>query len=92
MVNSTTYEEANMAVGNWLRQRSRWIKGYMQTFLVHSRHPVRLVRAIGLRQALGFLLTIGGTPATFLLTPVLWVLFALSLALPPGSARRCPRG
>ena len=82
VVNSTTYEEANMAVGNWLRQRSRWIKGYMQTFLVHSRHPVRLVRAIGLRQAIGFLLTIGGTPATFLLTPVLWVLFGLYLAFP----------
>jgi cellulose synthase/poly-beta-1,6-N-acetylglucosamine synthase-like glycosyltransferase len=82
VVNSTTYEEANMAVGNWLRQRSRWIKGYMQTFLVHSRHPVRLVRAIGLRQAVGFLFTIGGTPATFLLTPVLWVLFILYLAFP----------
>ncbi|MEI4273335.1 glycosyltransferase [Klenkia sp. LSe6-5] len=82
VVNSTTYEEANMAVGNWIRQRSRWIKGYMQTFLVHSRHPLRLVRAIGLRQAVGFLLTIGGTPATFLLTPVLWALFILWLVLP----------
>lgn len=38
VVNSTTFEEANMAVGNWLRQRSRWIKGYMQTVLVHTRH------------------------------------------------------
>ncbi|WP_200944314.1 glycosyltransferase [Geodermatophilus sp. Leaf369] len=82
VVNSTTYEEANMAVGNWIRQRSRWIKGYMQTFLVHTRHPLRLVRQIGLRQAIGFLLTIGGTPATFLLTPLLWVLFALYLAMP----------
>ncbi|SDO52267.1 Glycosyltransferase, catalytic subunit of cellulose synthase and poly-beta-1,6-N-acetylglucosamine synthase [Klenkia soli] len=82
VVNSTTYEEANMAVGNWLRQRSRWIKGYMQTFLVHSRHPLKLVRAIGLRQTIGFLLTIGGTPATFLLTPILWVLFILYLAFP----------
>ncbi|MCO7220758.1 glycosyltransferase, partial [Klenkia sp. PcliD-1-E] len=82
VVNSTTYEEANMAVGNWLRQRSRWIKGYMQTFLVHSRHPVRLVRAIGPRQAVGFLLTIGGTPATFLLTPPLWAVFGLWLAAP----------
>ncbi|WP_200939009.1 glycosyltransferase [Modestobacter sp. Leaf380] len=82
VVNSTTYEEANMAVGNWIRQRSRWIKGYMQTFLVHTRHPMRLVRQIGLRQAIGFLLTIGGTPATFLLTPVLWVLFVLYLAFP----------
>ena len=39
VINSTTYEEANKALGNWIRQRSRWIKGYMQTVLVHSRHP-----------------------------------------------------
>lgn len=82
VVDSTTYEEANMAVGNWVRQRSRWIKGYMQTFLVHTRHPVRLVRAVGPRQAVGFLLTIGGTPATFLLTPPLWAVFGLWLAFP----------
>lgn len=90
VVNSTTYEEANMALGNWIRQRSRWIKGYLQTFLVHTRHPLRLVRQIGLRQAIGFLLTIGGTPATFLLTPVLWVLFVLYLALPQWFAPQLP--
>ncbi len=90
VVNSTTYEEANMAVGNWIRQRSRWIKGYMQTFLVHTRHPLRLVRQIGLRQAVGFLLTIGGTPATFLLTPILWALFFLYLAAPQWFAPHLP--
>ena len=37
VVNATTYEEANTRVGNWIRQRSRWIKGYMQTYLVHMR-------------------------------------------------------
>jgi cellulose synthase/poly-beta-1,6-N-acetylglucosamine synthase-like glycosyltransferase len=31
VVDSTTYEEANSNVKNWIRQRSRWIKGYMQT-------------------------------------------------------------
>ena len=66
IVNSTTYEEANSRTGNWLRQRSRWIKGYMQTMLVHSRNPLRLVRETGLGQALAFVLLIGGTPVTFL--------------------------
>jgi glycosyltransferase XagB len=47
MLSSTTYEEANSNGKNWLRQRSRWIKGYMQTFLVHTREPARLVREMG---------------------------------------------
>jgi hypothetical protein len=37
ILDSTTWEEANSRAGNWLRQRSRWIKGYLQTHLVHSR-------------------------------------------------------
>ena len=32
-------------LSNWIRQRSRWIKGYIQTWLVHMRHPLRLLRA-----------------------------------------------
>jgi glycosyltransferase XagB len=82
VVNSTTYEEANMAVGNWIRQRSRWIKGYMQTVLVHTRHPLRLIRTVGLRQALGFALLIGGTPLMFLATPWLYLLFLTDLLFP----------
>jgi glycosyltransferase XagB len=74
-INSTTYEEANSATGNWIRQRSRWIKGYMQTFLVYSRDPIGLIRRIGLRSFVSFALFIGGTPATFLLTPALVLLF-----------------
>jgi hypothetical protein len=73
-IDSTTYEEANCAYGNWIRQRSRWIKGYMQTFLVHTRNPVRLIRTIGLRGFLGFVLFIGGTPFVFLFNPILWIL------------------
>ena len=70
IINSTTYEEANKHLGNWLRQRSRWIKGYMQTALVFSRDPVALVRRAGWRQASGFALLIGGTPLIFLIFPV----------------------
>lgn len=70
IVNSTTYEEANKELGNWIRQRSRWIKGYMQTALVFSRNPVALVRRAGLRQTLGFALLIGGTPLIFLFQPI----------------------
>jgi len=78
-IDSTTYEEANCAYGNWIRQRSRWIKGYMQTFLVHMRNPVKLARTIGLRGFIGFTLFIGGTPLVFLLNPILWLLLVLWL-------------
>jgi cellulose synthase/poly-beta-1,6-N-acetylglucosamine synthase-like glycosyltransferase len=82
VVNSTTFEEANMAVGNWLRQRSRWIKGYMQTVLVHTRHPFRLIRTVGPRQAAGFGLLIGGTPAMFLATPWLYAMLVCEFVAP----------
>ena len=50
MMDSTTLEEANSELDNWIRQRSRWIKGYIQTWLVHMRHPIRLLREVGLRE------------------------------------------
>jgi cellulose synthase/poly-beta-1,6-N-acetylglucosamine synthase-like glycosyltransferase len=81
VINSTTYEEANRKLGNWIRQRSRWVKGYMQTSLVHARNPWALVRVAGLRQTLGFALLIAGTPLTFLFVLPLTALFVASLVI-----------
>lgn len=47
VVQSLTYEEANTNLGNWLGQRARWLKGFMQTWLVHMRNPVRTTRELG---------------------------------------------
>ena len=47
MIDSTTYEEAPAHFGSWLRQRTRWFKGWMQTWLVHMRQPRRLLRDLG---------------------------------------------
>jgi glycosyltransferase XagB len=74
-LNSTTFEEANTRLGNWLRQRSRWIKGYMQTYLVHMRRPATLYRQLGFLRFLGFQLCIGATVLTLLLNPLLWLMF-----------------
>ena len=79
VVNSTTLEEANNEFFNWIRQRSRWIKGYMQTYLVHMRKPVDLIRRIGWGGFFGFNFFIGGTAFTFLLYPVLLLFFILYL-------------
>lgn len=72
VVDSTTYEEANSVVDNWIRQRSRWVKGYIQTYLVHMRHPMRLYQQLGPNGFFSFQLVIGGTFFGFLLNPLLW--------------------
>jgi cellulose synthase/poly-beta-1,6-N-acetylglucosamine synthase-like glycosyltransferase len=79
IVNSTTYEEANNEPINWIRQRSRWIKGYMQTYLVHMRNPVALWKKLGARGFLGFSFFIGATPLTFLTYPLLLAIFVAYL-------------
>lgn len=60
MLPSFTEEEAPVTVWAWLRQRSRWFKGFMQTWLVHHRAPLRLVRELGARNAVLFNLFIIG--------------------------------
>jgi cellulose synthase/poly-beta-1,6-N-acetylglucosamine synthase-like glycosyltransferase len=66
VVDSTTMEEATSRLGIFIGQRSRWIKGYMQTALVHARQPFALIRQIGLVRFGAFTLLIAGTPLTFL--------------------------
>ena len=77
ILDTTTYEEATSQVGNWIRQRSRWIKGYMQTWLVHMRHPVQLWRSLGAEGFVGFQVLVGGTPLTLVLNPVYALLTTL---------------
>ena len=77
VLDSVTLEEANSDFVNWVKQRSRWYKGYMQTWLVHMRHPRQLYRDLGLRGFIGFHLFVGGTPLLSLVNPVFWALTAL---------------
>lgn len=70
VINSSTYEEAPTEFGVWIKQRSRWIKGYMQTYLVHMRHPIALWRDLGTKGFWSFQALVGGTAIAFLLTPL----------------------
>jgi glycosyltransferase XagB len=79
VVDSTTFEEASCHAGNWIRQRSRWMKGYMQTFLVHTRRPWQLLRKTGFVGFLGFMFFIGGTVVSGLFNPVFWLLYIIWL-------------
>ncbi|MXU65969.1 glycosyltransferase family 2 protein [Oceanomicrobium pacificus] len=47
MLDSTTWEEANARIRPWLRQRGRWIKGYIVTWRTHMRHPRAALRDLG---------------------------------------------
>jgi len=89
VLDSLTYEEANTRLGNWMRQRARWLKGFLMTWLVHMRQPVLFMRDVG---PSGFVvaqvLTLG-VFASVLLHPLCMaatvVLLALYPSLPPNA-------
>ncbi len=72
---SRTSEEAPVKYGAWIAQRTRWMKGWMQTFIVHNRHPVKFLRDIGWKNFLIFQAFIGG----MIISAPLHSLFAIIL-------------
>lgn len=80
IIDSVTLEEANSSVKNWIRQRSRWMKGYMQTYLVHMREPAKFFREHGLHAVL-FQLMIGLRLVFILINPLLWLVTILYFTL-----------
>ncbi|MBP9048073.1 MAG: glycosyltransferase family 2 protein [Tabrizicola sp.] len=72
LIDTITHEEANCRALPWIKQRSRWIKGYMMTWAVHMRQPRLLWRQLGPKGFLGFQVLFLGTIAQFLLAPLLW--------------------
>ncbi len=79
MLASTTWEEANGHFWSWFRQRSRWVKGYLQTWLVHMRRPLKLVGELGLHGWFSFQMVIGGSLLCFLINPIYWLMPVVSL-------------
>ena len=72
VLDSTTLEEANSDFVNWVKQRSRWYKGYLQTGLVHLRRPRRSWRDLQPKGLAELILFILGTPVLALLNSVSW--------------------
>lgn len=58
MLASYTLEEAPTQWRSWLGQRTRWMKGWMQTFIVHNRYPITLWREMGWRSMFAFKITV----------------------------------
>lgn len=83
LLDSTTFEEANCRTNNWIRQRSRWLKGYLQTWLVHMRRPDKIVSTTGWRGFLAVQLFVAGNLFSALINPVMWALSLIWLAASP---------
>lgn len=74
---SRTCELAPTRLMPWLGQRSRWMKGWMQTFIVHNRDPARLIAEMGWVPFLAFEILVLG----MILAPILHIAFLLGLVL-----------
>lgn len=70
VLESTTWEEAASSVMPWIKQRTRWIKGYIMTSAVYTRHPIRTYKSHGAWGSFSMLSLIAGTPLAFLLYPL----------------------
>ena len=80
IIDSTTFEEATSKLGNWIRQRSRWIKGYVQTYFVNMRNPTIFFKKYGFH-AWVFQLLLGGKIVFCFINPILWIMTISYFAL-----------
>ncbi|MEX3315883.1 glycosyltransferase [Sulfitobacter sp. PS-8MA] len=83
---TVTYEEANCRPWPWVRQRSRWLKGFLTTWCVHMRAPRRLLKDLGLMRFLGVQTLFLATFSQFALAPLLWSLWLAFFGLPHPAA------
>lgn len=89
---STTWEEAPSTFSTWIGQRTRWLKGWMQTYVVHMREPARLWRELGPWRFAGFQLLMGGMIASALVHPWFYLAIVVDLAGSPPAGISSPVG
>ena len=84
-ITTPTFEEAPPTLAAWTGQRTRWLKGWMQTLLVHGRNPLEFCRDLGLRNLLAYHLVLTSLVVSALLHPLLVFFFCITLFDLPGS-------
>jgi cellulose synthase/poly-beta-1,6-N-acetylglucosamine synthase-like glycosyltransferase len=77
IIDSLTLEECPISLSAWIKQRSRWIKGHLQTYFVHMRHPFDLYKKVGAVGFFGVQFFLGAPALIFLISPLMWLLCAL---------------
>lgn len=73
LIQSVTLEEANSDIQNWFQQRTRWIKGYLQTYFVHMRKPKEFMQTWKEPHLFTFQLVVGGKVLSMFINPFLWL-------------------
>ena len=84
-----TLEEAASSPRNWFAQRRRWLRGWIQTYAVHMRNPLRLLGELGVVGFLSFQAVVGGIVLSAMAFPLflahfLWLAGAGALLVPLG--------
>ncbi|MEP6018379.1 MAG: glycosyltransferase family 2 protein [Paracoccaceae bacterium] len=82
LLETVTEEEANCRAWPWVRQRSRWLKGFLVTYFVHMRNPRVLLRDVGLRGFIGIQVIFLATFSQFAALPLLWTFWLPIFGLP----------
>lgn len=77
LIDSTTMEESPVDVWEWVRQRSRWIKGHLQTYFVHMRSPIKLYKKVGMLGFVGVQFFLGAPALIFFISPFMWASWLL---------------
>lgn len=72
LISSVTLEEANNRIWPWIKQRSRWLKGYLITYLAHMRNPWRLLVELGPWKFIGFQAFFLSAISQYMLAPLIW--------------------
>lgn len=78
---SATIEEAPARFGPWLAQRTRWLKGFLQTSLTHGRRPITNARRLGPVEALCAAAMVPGAMVSALVYPFLFAYAAWAFLL-----------
>lgn len=87
---STTFEEANCHARPWVKQRSRWLKGYLMTWITHMRNPAALWKDLGPKGFFTFQVLLFGTLSTFLTAPLIWSFWLISFGATPSFVALLP--
>lgn len=75
VIGRPTYEAAPTRLAVWLPQRTRWFKGWLQTWLVHMRDPMQLMGQLGPGSFMVAQILFAGMLASVLLHPLLFGTF-----------------
>jgi cellulose synthase/poly-beta-1,6-N-acetylglucosamine synthase-like glycosyltransferase len=73
IMDSITLEEANSDFKNWIWQRSRWIKGYMQSYLVHMRNPYHFIQNNKKMHLIALQINVGAKILSLFINPFMWI-------------------